>query len=81
MLPCADAADAEGDESAAAVAAVLSGAVAKIVYKNAIAAVPGNLPFCKRLLESLAAFEFPGVEALADQIYDSIAADFPQVSG
>lgn len=71
--------DAASDESAAAVQAVLSGAVAKIVYKSAIEAVPRNLPFRMKLLQTLGPFDFPGISSLADQVYNSIRQDFEEV--
>ena len=41
-------------------AAVLNGAVALVVYKNAIAAFPGSVPFRAKFLEILAPLHFPG---------------------
>ncbi|PRW57423.1 U3 small nucleolar RNA-associated 6-like protein [Chlorella sorokiniana] len=65
-----------GDEAAAAVAAVLNGAVALVVYKNAIAAFPASVPFRAKFLEILAPLHFPGRASLEEAIYDSVAADF-----
>ncbi len=57
----ADAEEGEGgDEAAAAVAAVLNGAVAQVVYRNAIAAFPDSVPFRAKFLEILAPLHFPG---------------------
>ena len=53
-----------GDEAAAAVAAVLNGAVALVVYRNAIAAFPGSVPFRAKFLEMLAPLQFPGRASL-----------------
>lgn len=50
-----------GDPSTVAVQAVLNGAVAQVVFKNAIAAVPGSLSFRAKFLDMLQLFEdFPG---------------------
>lgn len=65
-----------GDESAAAVAAVLNGAVAGVVYRSAIAAVPHSIPFRARFLELLAPLDFPGKAGLEEAMYDSVARDF-----
>ena len=53
-----------GDEAAAAVAAVLNGAVARVVYVNAIAAFPDSVPFRSKFLDMLAPLNFPGKAAL-----------------
>ena len=53
-----------GDEAAAAVAAVLNGAVALVVYKNAVAAFPDSVPFRAKFLEMLAPLHFPGRASL-----------------
>ncbi|KAL4452190.1 hypothetical protein ABPG75_007852 [Micractinium tetrahymenae] len=66
----------EGDDSAAAVAAVLNGAVAGVVYRSAIAAFPGSVPFRAKFLQLLAPLDFPGKAALEDAVYDSVARDF-----
>ncbi|GLC41226.1 hypothetical protein PLESTB_001525000 [Pleodorina starrii] len=75
--PAASKGDNEaGDESAAAVRAVMQGGVARIVYKNAIAAFPGRLAFRARFLRVLHGFDYSFVEGLLDQVYDSIRQDF-----
>lgn len=53
-----------GDEAAAAVAAVLNGAVAQVVYKSAIAAFPDSVPFRAKFLDMLAPLHFPGRASL-----------------
>jgi hypothetical protein len=53
-----------GDESAAAVAAVLNGAVALVVYRSAVAAVPSSVPFRRKFLDMLHPLDFPGKAAL-----------------
>ncbi|KAG1662062.1 hypothetical protein FOA52_005309 [Chlamydomonas sp. UWO 241] len=65
------------DESEAAVAAVLTGAVARVVYRSAVVALPGALGLRAKLLRVLAAFDFPGVRELEDDVFAGIAADFP----
>ncbi len=54
----------EGSDSAAAVAAVLNGAVAGVVYRSAIAAFPDSVPFRAKFLELLSPLDFPGKAAL-----------------
>ncbi len=51
---------AEGAQSEAALQAVLGGAIARVVYRNAVAAVPGNVAFRRRFLEALAPYSLPG---------------------
>ena len=53
-----------GDESAAAVAAVLNGAVAAVVYRSAVKAVLGSVGFRAKFLDILHPFDFPGRPAL-----------------
>ncbi|KAI3438077.1 hypothetical protein D9Q98_000519 [Chlorella vulgaris] len=74
----AEAEEAEGgDESAAAVAAVLNGAVAGVVYRSAIAAEPHSVSFRRKFLELLQPLpHFPGKAALEAAVYDSVARDF-----
>lgn len=67
---------AQEDSSAAAVQAVLSGAVAKVVYKSAIAAVPDSLSFRQGFLELLGQFRLEGVGAIRQAVLDSIKRDF-----
>ena len=74
--PLADAVAGDGDVSAAAVRAVLDGAVAAVVYKSAIAAVPDSLPFRARFLRLLEPLEFPGRAAREEAVYESVACDF-----
>eukprot|EP00198_Chlamydomonas_reinhardtii_P001190 XP_001690525.1 predicted protein [Chlamydomonas reinhardtii] len=67
-----------GAPSAAAVRAVMQGGVARIVFKNAVAALPARLGFRSRFLDVLRRFEYGFVEGLLDQVYDSIQKDFGQ---
>ena len=53
---------AAGSELEAAVKAVLTGAVAGVVLKQAIAAIPGSLQLRRSLLGVLADFDFPGTK-------------------
>lgn len=53
---------AEGSELETAVKAVLTGAVAGIVLKQAIAAIPESLQLRRSLLGVLADFDFPGTK-------------------
>lgn len=59
-----DEGDEGNDESAAAQQAVLNGAVAAVVYRSAIKAIPGSVEFRAKFLEILAPFDFPGRAAL-----------------
>ncbi|GFR40073.1 hypothetical protein Agub_g616 [Astrephomene gubernaculifera] len=72
-------AEGEGDASAAAVREVMRGGVARIVFKNAVATLPGRLAFRARFLGVLRGFEMGFVEGLVEQVYDSIRQDFSQV--
>ena len=56
--------------------AVLSGAVAKVVYKSAIAAIPDSLSFRQGFLELLEQFKLDGVPAIRQEVLDSIQRDF-----
>jgi len=58
-----DGADAAASE--AAMQAVLSGGVARIVFRGAVAAVPGDLQFQARFLAALEPFRFPGLPPAA----------------
>ncbi len=69
------------DESEAAVQAVLSGAVAGVVLRSAIKAIPQDLGFRARLLELLAGADFAGARALEAQVLEYITRDFGQVGG
>ncbi|GAB4819004.1 hypothetical protein N2152v2_006050 [Parachlorella kessleri] len=68
--------DGPGDESAAAVKAVLNGAVAAVVYRSAVKAVPGSVDFRRKFLDILRPFDFPGKAGLQELVYTSVAADF-----
>eukprot|EP00955_Chlamydomonas_euryale_P034218 349719-Chlamydomonas_euryale.AAC.8 len=68
--------DVASNESEAAVRAVLTGAVARVVCKNAISAIPGSLTLRKKVLQVLELFDFPGVRSLEDHLYATIALDF-----
>lgn len=52
--------EAAADEAAAAVQSVLSGAVAGLVYRNALVAIPESLPFRAGFLDILRPYEFAG---------------------
>lgn len=51
---------------------VLSGGVARVVLKNALAAIPDDLDFRRRVLEVLESVAFPGVESIAEDVYADI---------
>lgn len=59
-----------------AINAVLTGAIAKVVYKTAIEAVPDSIDFRQSFLEILSKFKFEGVESLQQAILDSIQRDW-----
>jgi len=69
---------AEEDDQAghAAIQVVLSGAVAKVVYKSAIQAIPHSLDFRYSFLKLLSQFKFEGMAAIQQAILDSIHTDF-----
>ncbi|KXZ47086.1 hypothetical protein GPECTOR_38g323 [Gonium pectorale] len=69
----------EASRSAAAARAVMEGGVARIVYKNAVAALPGRLAFRARFLRVLRGFDYGFVQGLMDQVYHSIRQDFDKV--
>jgi hypothetical protein len=46
------------------VQSVLEGAVAGMVYKNAIVSIPASLPFRAKFLDILRPYEFPGKAGL-----------------
>ncbi|GBF90696.1 U3 small nucleolar RNA-associated protein [Raphidocelis subcapitata] len=62
----------------AAVAAVLTGAIAAVVARSAAAALPRDLALRRGLLEAAAKYGFPGVRALSAGVLAGIEADFPQ---
>lgn len=66
--------DDAGSEGLApdALAAVVNGAVAKIVVKQAVAEFPDGVAFRQRLLETLRDYSFPGVQEIAREIYDGV---------
>ena len=66
----------EGAESEVAVNAVLTGAVAGIVLRQAVAALPTSLDLRRRLIEVLGDFSFPGTGQLLQEVYASIERDF-----
>ena len=66
----------EEQQGEAAIQAVLSGAIAKVVFKSAIAAIPDSLSFRHSFLKLLAQFKFEGVAAIQQTILDSIHRDF-----
>ncbi|KAL3138255.1 hypothetical protein ABBQ32_006073 [Trebouxia sp. C0010 RCD-2024] len=59
-----------------AINAVLTGAIAKVVYKTGIEAVPDSIDFRQSFLEILSQFKFEGIESLQQSILDSIQRDF-----
>lgn len=60
----------------AAIHAVLTGAIAKVVYRTAIEAIPDSITFRQGFLEILFQFKFEGVRSLQEAILDSIQQDF-----
>ena len=60
----------------AAIHAVLTGAIAKVVYRTAIEAVPDSISFRQGFLRILSQFKFEGVSSLREAILDSIQQDF-----
>ena len=66
----------EAQSGEAAIHAVLTGAIAKVVYKTAIEAVPDSIDFRQGFLEVLSHFKFEGVSSLQQAILDSIQRDF-----
>ncbi|RUO96831.1 hypothetical protein BC936DRAFT_141398, partial [Jimgerdemannia flammicorona] len=55
---------------------VLEGLLGRIVYRNAIVAIPNNLPFRKKFIDIYA--DFSDTEMGEQEIYESIRRDFPQ---
>ena len=60
----------------AAIHAVLTGAIAKVVYRTAAEAIPDSISFRQGFLEILSQFKFEGVRSLQEAILDSIQQDF-----
>lgn len=60
----------------AAIQAVLTGAIAKVVYKSAIDAIPDQIEFRHNFLKLLSQFKFEGIAVIQDTILDSIQRDF-----
>ncbi|KAL0037943.1 hypothetical protein WJX79_006505 [Trebouxia sp. C0005] len=60
----------------AAIQLVLNGAVAKVVYKSAIQAIPHSLDFRHSFLKLLSQFKFQGIAAIQQAILDTIHTDF-----
>ena len=60
----------------AAIQAVLTGAIAKVVYKSAIDAIPDQIDFRHNFLKLLSQFKFEGITVIQDTILDSIQRDF-----
>ena len=69
---------AEEDDQAgqAAIQMVLNGAIAKVVYKSAIQAIPHSLDFRYSFLKLLSQFKFEGIAAIQQAVLDSIHTDF-----
>ena len=57
---------AEGGEAEAAVEMVLSGAVALVVFRGALAELPKEVATLARFLDVLRPFSFPGTGAIAE---------------
>lgn len=68
--------EAADDPAAVAMQAILSGAIAGVVFRSAIEAVPQDLRFRTQFLAALQPFRFQGVKDLEATIYRSIASDF-----
>jgi len=68
--------EAAHEASEAAVRAVLTGAVAHLVVKGAITAVPRSLALRQRLLRVVGTFSFPGVQDLRGALLEGVAGDF-----
>ena len=68
--------DEEEMSGEAAIQAVLTGAIATVVYKSAIAAVPDSITFRHGFLKLLSQFKFEGTGAIQQTILDSIQRDF-----
>ena len=66
----------EEKQGDAAIQVVLTGAVAKVVFKNAIQAIPHSPDFRYGFLKLLAQFKFEGISAIQQAILDSIYKDF-----
>ncbi|GAX82298.1 hypothetical protein CEUSTIGMA_g9727.t1 [Chlamydomonas eustigma] len=64
------------DGAEAAVRAVLMGAVAGIVLKNALVTFPTSLDLRRQLLRVLTGFDFPGIQVLLDTLFMSLRSDF-----
>ena len=66
----------EDEQGDTAIQVVLTGAVAKVVFKNAIQAIPHSLDFRHNFLKLLVQFKFEGISAIQQAILDSIYRDF-----
>ena len=66
----------EERQGQAAIQAVLSGAVAQMVYKSAIAAIPTSIDFRHCFLTLLSQSKFDGCASIQQAILDSIRDDF-----
>jgi len=78
VLGLSGTADATQD---AAAEVVLKGGVAKVVYTNAVAALPKSLAFRAGFLKVLAGVSLPGKEDLEGHILDDIARAFAGMPG
>ena len=74
-------ATAAGDASALAVAAVLQGAVAKVVYTSAVDIISDSIQFRTKFLEVLAAVALPGSSELESYILNDIMTAFKNSPG
>ena len=64
-----------GEESEAAVKAVLSGAVATVVFRQAISELPKRVETRQKFLDILAPFTFPGISDVAQVPSDSVLTE------
>lgn len=62
----ADEEEAAAESSEEAVQRVLSGAVAVLVFRQAISELPKTVAVRRKFLEVLEPFSFPGVDAIAE---------------
>ena len=74
--PAASEEEEEVQSGEAAIHAVLTGAIARVVYRTAVEAVPDSISFRQGFLEILSQFKFEGVSSLQEAILDSIQRDF-----
>ena len=66
----------EAEESEAALASVLMGGAARLVYKAALKALPGDLKLREGLLKAAQSVPLPAASALKESILGDLRADF-----